>query len=154
VLEELASLYPAPAFIRSDNGPECIAHALRKWCQRSGTSTAFLEPEHRGRTALPCRSTVGSGMNSSIPNCLPRWRSPGLGQPPALGVQHPQASFRHPGAYAPRGSSSSCCITTNSHCAWTNEGAHVNRACKLLSLTTLVSRAARRAAAGGIECRG
>ena len=44
VLEELASLYPAPAFIRSDNGPEFIAHALRKWCQSNGTSTAYIEP--------------------------------------------------------------------------------------------------------------
>jgi putative transposase len=31
VLEEFNSLYPAPAFIRSDNGPEfnCFAEALR-----------------------------------------------------------------------------------------------------------------------------
>ncbi len=31
VLEELTSLYPAPAFIRIDNGPEfnCFAEALR-----------------------------------------------------------------------------------------------------------------------------
>jgi SAM-dependent methyltransferase len=43
----------------------------------------------------------------------------------ALGVQHPQAAFGPPGAYAPGGSSSSCCITTHSHCAWTNEGGHV-----------------------------
>ena len=44
VLEELTSLYPAPTYIRSDNGPEFIAHALRKWCQSSGTSTAYIEP--------------------------------------------------------------------------------------------------------------
>ena len=35
VLEELTSLYPAPAFIRSDNGPEFIAEALRNWCEAS-----------------------------------------------------------------------------------------------------------------------
>lgn len=29
VLEELTSLYPAPTFIRSDNGPEFISQALR-----------------------------------------------------------------------------------------------------------------------------
>jgi hypothetical protein len=29
VLEKLTSIYPAPAFIRSDNGPEFIAQALR-----------------------------------------------------------------------------------------------------------------------------
>ncbi len=40
VLKELTSLYPTPAFIRSDNGPEIIAHALRRWCEDSGTTTA------------------------------------------------------------------------------------------------------------------
>ena len=44
VLEELTSLYPVPAFIRSDNGPEFIAHALRTWCKNSGTTTAYIEP--------------------------------------------------------------------------------------------------------------
>ncbi|QNI66201.1 transposase [Synechococcus sp. BMK-MC-1] len=44
VLEELTSLYPAPKYIRSDNGPEFIAHALRKWCESSGTSTAYIKP--------------------------------------------------------------------------------------------------------------
>ena len=40
VLEELTSLYPAPTFIRSDNGPEFIAHALWRWCKSSGMTTA------------------------------------------------------------------------------------------------------------------
>ena len=44
VLEELISVYTAPTFIRFDNGPEFIAYALRKWCQNSGTSTAYIEP--------------------------------------------------------------------------------------------------------------
>jgi transposase InsO family protein len=45
VLEGLTSLYPAPAFIRSDNGPEFIAQALRDWCKASTTtSTAYIEP--------------------------------------------------------------------------------------------------------------
>jgi putative transposase len=44
VLEELTSLYPAPAFIRSDNGPEFLAHALRRWCRGSGTTSAYIEP--------------------------------------------------------------------------------------------------------------
>ena len=45
VVEELTSLYPAPAFIRSDNGPEFIAQALRDWCEASTTtSTASIEP--------------------------------------------------------------------------------------------------------------
>ena len=45
VLEELTSLYPAPAFIRSDNGPEFIAQALRDWCEASTTTnTAYIAP--------------------------------------------------------------------------------------------------------------
>lgn len=32
VLEDLTSLYPAPAFIPAYNGPEFIAEALRDWC--------------------------------------------------------------------------------------------------------------------------
>ena len=45
VLEELASVYPAPASIRSDNVPEFIAQALRDWCEASPTtSTAYIAP--------------------------------------------------------------------------------------------------------------
>jgi transposase InsO family protein len=45
VLEELTTLYPAPMVIRSDNGPEFIAQALRDWCEASDTtSTAYIEP--------------------------------------------------------------------------------------------------------------
>ena len=46
VLEELTSLYPAPAFIRSDNGPEFIAQALQDWCEASTTTTsaAYIAP--------------------------------------------------------------------------------------------------------------
>ncbi len=44
VLEKLTSIYQAPSFVRSDNGPEFIAHALRSWCKSSGTTTAYIEP--------------------------------------------------------------------------------------------------------------
>ena len=45
VLEELTSLYTAPAFIRSDNGPEFIAQALRNLCEASTTTmTAYIAP--------------------------------------------------------------------------------------------------------------
>jgi putative transposase len=45
VLEAFTRVYPAPAFIRSDNGPESIAQALRDWCEASTTtSTAHIEP--------------------------------------------------------------------------------------------------------------
>jgi putative transposase len=50
VLEDLTSLYPAPAFIRLDNGPEFTAQAaLRDWCEASTTtSTAYIEPGLHG----------------------------------------------------------------------------------------------------------
>ena len=44
MLEELTCLYPAPAYIRSDNGPEFIANALRRWAERSTTKAAYIEP--------------------------------------------------------------------------------------------------------------
>jgi putative transposase len=43
-LEELTSLYQTPAFIRSDNGPEFISHALKCWRENNGTTTAYIEP--------------------------------------------------------------------------------------------------------------
>jgi len=40
----LFELYGAPTHIRSDNGPELIATALRRWLGRRGTGTLFIEP--------------------------------------------------------------------------------------------------------------
>ena len=33
-----------PRFIRSDNGPEFVAEAVRKWIGAVGAKTAFIEP--------------------------------------------------------------------------------------------------------------
>jgi len=44
VLEQLTSLYPAPAFIRTDNWPEFIALALKRWSENSGITTALIVP--------------------------------------------------------------------------------------------------------------
>jgi putative transposase len=40
----LTSIYPAQEFIRSDNGPELIANAIKPWNVNSGTTTAYIEP--------------------------------------------------------------------------------------------------------------
>jgi transposase InsO family protein len=53
VLEELTSLYPAPTYIRSDNGPEFIAHALRRWSEKLRPRRPTSNQDRRGRTALP-----------------------------------------------------------------------------------------------------
>ena len=47
VLEVMADLFERhgpPAHIRSDNGPEFVARALREWLGRVGVSTLYIEP--------------------------------------------------------------------------------------------------------------
>jgi putative transposase len=47
VVETLARLFAergAPSFIRSDNGPEFIANAVKRWLAASGVETLYIEP--------------------------------------------------------------------------------------------------------------
>ena len=44
VLERVMTVRGVPAFIRSDNGPEFIAHDLRVWLGLSGARTRYIEP--------------------------------------------------------------------------------------------------------------
>jgi transposase InsO family protein len=47
VLERLAQLFlerGLPAYIRSDNGPEFVAKAVRQWLARIGVGTLYIEP--------------------------------------------------------------------------------------------------------------
>jgi len=44
VLEELFLLRGCPKYLRSDNGPEFAAKAVRKWLKTSGAETLFIEP--------------------------------------------------------------------------------------------------------------
>ena len=47
VVETLTSLFRRrgePAFIRSDNGPEFIAKAIKRWLEVSGVRTLYIEP--------------------------------------------------------------------------------------------------------------
>jgi putative transposase len=44
VLARLISLHGAPLFLRSDNGPEFVSHAILRWLQHSGIGTAFIDP--------------------------------------------------------------------------------------------------------------
>ncbi|MEQ9811329.1 MAG: IS3 family transposase [Azospirillaceae bacterium] len=44
VLTDLFILRGAPAFVRSDNGPEFVAEAVRKWIAAVGARTAYIEP--------------------------------------------------------------------------------------------------------------
>jgi transposase InsO family protein len=44
LLEELIALHGAPAFLRSDNGPEFIAHEVKQWLAAAGIATDYIEP--------------------------------------------------------------------------------------------------------------
>lgn len=47
VIDQLAPLitrYGAPAFVRSDNGPEFTAREVCRWLAEQGAATAFIEP--------------------------------------------------------------------------------------------------------------
>ena len=44
VLTDLFILRGPPAFIRSDNGPEFVAEAVRRWTEAVGAKTAYIEP--------------------------------------------------------------------------------------------------------------
>jgi putative transposase len=43
-LTDLFILRGTPAYIRSDNGPEFIAEAVRDWVKAVGAKTAYIEP--------------------------------------------------------------------------------------------------------------
>ena len=43
-LTDLFIMRGSPAFIRSDNGPEFIAQAVRQWIAAVGAKTAYIEP--------------------------------------------------------------------------------------------------------------
>lgn len=44
VLTDLFIIRGVPAFIRSDNGPEFVAEAVRNWIRAVGAKTAYIEP--------------------------------------------------------------------------------------------------------------
>jgi putative transposase len=48
VVETLASVFRRrgePIFIRSDNGPEFVAKAVKRWLEVSGVRTLYIEPD-------------------------------------------------------------------------------------------------------------
>ena len=61
VIETLAELMMArgvSAHIRSDNGPEFTAKAVREWLGKVGARTLYIDPGRRGRTDTRRASTA------------------------------------------------------------------------------------------------
>ena len=44
VLERLALQHGAPHYVRFDNGPEFVAHAVHDWCRFNGAGSLFIYP--------------------------------------------------------------------------------------------------------------
>ena len=44
VLSRLISIHGAPRYLRSDNGPEFVSHAVLKWLHKAGIDTALIDP--------------------------------------------------------------------------------------------------------------
>ena len=79
VLEVLADVMicrGTPQYIRSDNGPEFIATALRKWIADVGTQTAYIEP------GSPWENGYCESFNSKhATSCSTSRSSPAYGKP-------------------------------------------------------------------------
>lgn len=67
VLGQLVVRYGAPRHLRSDNGPEFIAHRLRRWLAHRGVATAYIDP------GKPWQNGVGESFHSRLRDeCLDR----------------------------------------------------------------------------------
>ena len=60
VLSRLVSQRGAPAFLRSDNGPEFVSQALLRWITAQGIQTALIDP------GKPWQNGVGESFNGKF----------------------------------------------------------------------------------------
>jgi putative transposase len=60
VLARLVAVHGAPAYLRSDNGPEFVARALLKWITDNGIGTALIDP------GKPWQNGVGESFNGKF----------------------------------------------------------------------------------------
>ena len=65
VLSDLFILRGVPGHIRSDNGPEFIAKAVREWIAAVGAKTAYIEPGSPWENGYARASMLGSATNCS-----------------------------------------------------------------------------------------
>ena len=43
-LDRIAAVRGYPVYLRFDNGPEFVSHAIADWCRFNGTRTVFIDP--------------------------------------------------------------------------------------------------------------
>jgi len=66
MLTRLFGARGAPRFIRSDNGPEFIAQAIRDWLPRSGVQTLYIAPRAPWENA--CSESFDSRLRDELLN--------------------------------------------------------------------------------------
>lgn len=92
VLARLVSVHGAPAYLRSDNGPEFVSRALVRWVTDERIETAFIDPgkpwqngmdeSYNGRFREEClnfnvaRGPETPGWSDSAPSCTMHLASP------------------------------------------------------------------------------
>ena len=59
-LRQLVARRGAPQYLRSDNGPEFIAHRIRRWLGGAGITTAYIDP------GKPWQNGVGESFHSRL----------------------------------------------------------------------------------------
>lgn len=63
ILQRLVEERDVPEFIRSDNGPEFIALAVRRWLAERGMDTLYIEPGSSWKNLTSRVSTAASGTS-------------------------------------------------------------------------------------------
>jgi len=59
-LEQAMAQFGSPVYLRSDNGPEFIAHAVKAWLKRSGVQTHYIDP------GSPWQNAFGESFNGTL----------------------------------------------------------------------------------------
>jgi putative transposase len=68
VLARLFALHGAPAYLRSDNGPELVAHQVQTWLALHHADTLYIDP------GCPWQNGFGESFNGSLRDeCLNMW---------------------------------------------------------------------------------
>ena len=106
VLARLVSQRGAPAFLRSDNGPEFVSKALLSWIEAQGISTALIEPgkpwqngvaeSFNGKFRDECLSLEWFRSRAEAKIIIETWR------------RHYYPASQHPSVYVTKGNRLCC----------------------------------------------
>jgi putative transposase len=77
VLARLFALHGAPAYLRSDNGPEFVAHQVQTWLALQHAESLYIDP------SCPWHNGFGESFNGSLRDaCLTMWAFASVAEAP------------------------------------------------------------------------